>query len=65
MGCKGCFYDLGDECQIMRHKEIGGCSAYATTEEAIQREKAIEAYKEYCLDDMFDWIKFLEKKGYC
>ncbi len=48
MGCKGCFYDLGDECQIMRHKEIGGCSAYATTEEAIQREKAIEAYKEYC-----------------
>ena len=23
----------------------------------------LKILKEYCLDDMFDWIKFLEKKG--
>lgn len=50
--CKGCFYNLGDTCQVMRHKQTGGCYAYATMEEAIQREKDIEAYKEYCYGTM-------------
>lgn len=41
----------------MRHKQIGGCSAYADKEEAIKREKAIKNYK-----TGYDFRLFAEEK---
>lgn len=56
--CKGCFYNLGEQCQIMKNKEIGGCFAYADSKEAIKREKEIEEYKKH-----FDDLIIRQKKS--
>lgn len=52
-GCKGCAYNLGVECQVLRNKQKGKCFARADFKELKRREKDIEDYKKRFEVDVF------------
>ena len=59
--CKGCAYNLGDECQILKNKQITSCFAKADFKELKRREKDIENYKKRFEVDVFSKKTVREK----